>query len=79
MRALYPVRFASLFSRHVSKVGNDDCRVHAAPEEKPITVDRPNRTYVFNLASEMNFDEGCKTRDKTRARAGNRTMCNIGR
>ena len=27
------------------------------PEEKPITVDRPNRTYVFYLASEMKFDE----------------------
>ena len=49
-------------------------RVHAAPEEKPITVDRPNRAYVFYLASEMKFDEACETRDETRALALNRTM-----
>ena len=57
--------------------------MHAAPEEKPITVDRPNRTYVFYLASEMKFDKdkACETRYETRirVRAWNRTMCDIGR
>ena len=42
--------------------------MHAASEEKPITVDRPNRTYVFYLASEMKFNKTCETRDETRAR-----------
>ena len=79
MRALYRVRFASLFSRMRPKVRNDDHRASVTPEEKPITVDRPNRTYVFYLVSKMKFDEACKTRDETRARTWNRTMCDIGR
>ena len=53
--------------------------MHAASEEKPITVDRPNRTYVLYPASGMKFDETCETRDEARARALNRTMCSIGR
>ena len=71
LRALYRVRFASLFSRARSPRGT--------PEEKPITVDRPNRTYVLYPASGMKFDETCETRDEARARALNRTMCSIGR
>ena len=52
-----------------------------SPEEKPITVDRPNRTYVLYRASAMKFDTKGETRNETpsHACAQKSNMCSIGR
>ena len=69
MRALYRVRYrVSIFTPRVSIT-----RDSRSPEEKPITVDRPNRTYVFYLASEMKFDTKDETRDEHARAHENRT------
>ena len=52
--------------------------MHAALEEKPITVNRPNHTYVLYPASGLKFDDTCETRDEARARALKSNMCSIG-
>ena len=57
MRALYRVRFASLFSR-----------ARGVPEEKPITVDRPNRIYVLTRVRDEVRRSLRNARRDTRAR-----------
>ena len=69
---VFPNRFlqvARLVSRKVRVSIFTPCvsisRDSRSPEEKPITVDRPNRTYVLYRASAMKFDTKGETHNET--------------